>query len=216
MPEAERVKKKEGKKEEVEYNHALFAILRQKRKEMADEAGVPPYVIFSDRTLTEMAAYYPQSTASLLNISGVGQVKLVQYGDAFLEIIKAYSEKHGLKEKQKEAPREKSDSNRRYVIVAEAFNAGDAVDDLMRRYGVTVGTILDHLSRYLAAGNALRKDSDLQSLSSATPDQQQAVFTAFDELSPTYLKPIFDKMNGALNYDDLKILRLLYLISQQE
>jgi len=79
-----------------------------------------------------------------------------------------------------------------------------------------VGTILDHLSRYLAAGNALRKDSDLQSLTSATPDQQQAVFAAFDELSSTYLKPIYDKMNGALNYDDLKILRLLYLISQQE
>ena len=216
LQEAERVKKKEGKKEGIEYNHALFAILRQKRKEMADEAGVPPYVIFPDRTLTEMAAYYPQSTAGLLNISGVGQVKLVQYGDAFLDVIRAYSEKHGLKEKRKEAPREKSDSNRRYVIVAEAYNAGDTVDDLMRRYGVAVGTILDHLSRYLAAGNALRKDSDLQSLTSATPDQQQAVFAAFNELSSTYLKPIYDKMNGALNYDDLKILRLLYLISQQE
>jgi hypothetical protein len=79
-----------------------------------------------------------------------------------------------------------------------------------------VGTILDHLARYLAAGNALRKDSDLPSLSSATPDQQQTVFTAFDELSPTYLKPVFDKMNGALNYDELKILRLMYLISRQE
>jgi ATP-dependent DNA helicase RecQ len=216
LQEAERVKREGKKKEELEYNHALFAILRQKRKEMADEAGVPPYIIFSDRTLTEMAAYYPQSTASLLNISGVGQVKLHQYGDAFLEVTKAYSEKHGLKEKQKQATREKSDANRRYVIVAEAYNAGDTVEDLMRKYGVTVGTILDHLSRYLAAGNALRKDSDLQSLTSATPDQQQAAFAAFDELSPTYLKPIYDKMNGALTYDELKILRLMYLISNQE
>jgi ATP-dependent DNA helicase RecQ len=216
LQEAERVKREGKKKEELEYNHALFAILRQKRKEMADEAGVPPYIIFSDRTLTEIAAYYPQSTASLLNISGVGQVKLHQYGDAFLEVTKAYSEKHGLKEKQKQATREKSDANRRYVIVAEAYNAGDTVEDLMRKYGVTVGTILDHLSRYLAAGNALRKDSDLQSLTSATPDQQQAAFAAFDELSPTYLKPIYDKMNGALTYDELKILRLMYLISNQE
>jgi hypothetical protein len=87
---------------------------------------------------------------------------------------------------------------------------------LMSRYGVTVGTIIDHLSRYLAAGNALRKDSDLQSLTSATPDQQQAVFAAFDELSPMALRPIFDKMSGALTYDELKILRLMYLISNQE
>lgn len=216
LQEAERVRKKERKKEGIEYNHALFAILRQKRKEMADEAGVPPYVIFSDRTLTEMAAYCPQSTASLLNISGVGQVKLRQYGDTFLEVIKTYCEKHGLKEIRKEAPREKSDTNRRYFIVAEAFNAGETVEYLMRKYGVTVGTILDHLSRYLAAGNALRKDSDLQSLTSAMPDQQQAIFAAFDELSPTYLKPVYDKMNGVLNYDELKILRLMYLISNQE
>ena len=96
VQEAERVQKKGKRKEELEYNHALFALLRQKRKEMADEAGVPPYVIFSDKTLIEMAAYYPQSTESLLNISGVGQVKVRQYGESFLEVIEAYCEKHGL------------------------------------------------------------------------------------------------------------------------
>ncbi|MEW6085704.1 MAG: DNA helicase RecQ [Chloroflexota bacterium] len=98
VQEAERVRVK-GKKREVEYNHALFAILRQKRKEMADEAGVPPYVIFSDRTLTEMAAYYPQSHESLLKISGVGRAKLSQYGDAFLNVIKEYCVKHGIEER---------------------------------------------------------------------------------------------------------------------
>jgi len=225
VQEAERVKKEgktlaphasAGEKEEVEYNHALFAILRQKRKEMADEAGVPPYVIFSDKTLVEMAAYYPQSMTSLLNISGVGQVKARQYGETFLEVITAYCEKHGLREKQKEIVREKSDSNRRYVIVAEAYNSGETVQSLMERYHVTAGTILDHLARYLAAGNRLRDDADLQSLTSAAPEQQQAAFAAFDELGTFYLKPVFDKLNGALNYDDLKILRMMYLIAQQE
>ena len=85
-------------KQRSRYNRALFAILRQKRKELADEAGVPPYVIFSDRTLTEMAAYYPQSSKSLLNIAGVGQAKLEKYGEPFLEVLKSYCEKHGLKE----------------------------------------------------------------------------------------------------------------------
>lgn len=216
VQEAERVKVKGKKKEEVEYNHALFAILRQKRKDMADEAGVPPYVIFPDRTLMEMAAYYPQSHESLLKISGVGQAKLREYGDAFLEVVKNYCGKHGLKERQKETVRDKSDSNRRYVIVSEAYNAGETVQSLMERYRVTAGTILDHLARYLTAGNSLRNGDDLQSLSSATPEQQQATFAAFDELSPTYLKPVFDKLNGALNYDELKILRMLYLIARQE
>jgi ATP-dependent DNA helicase RecQ len=210
---AERVKKAGKRKEEIEYNNALFALLRQKRKELADEAGVPPYVIFSDRTLIEMAAYYPQSITHLLTISGVGQVKLRQYGEPFLEVIKTYCEKHGLKENPKEATREKSDSNRRYVIVAEAYNAGETIQSLMERYQVTAGTIIEHLSRYLAAGNKLRNDGDFGSLMSITLEQHQDAFSAFDELGLTFLKPVYDRLNGALNYDDLKILRLLYMIS---
>jgi ATP-dependent DNA helicase RecQ len=232
VQEAERVRTK-GTKEEVEYNHALFAILRQKRKDMADEAGVPPYVIFSDRTLTEMAAYYPQSSGSLLGISGVGQVKLEKYSNVFLEIIKSYCEKHGLKEvphpqsfsrkeKGAESPsplgrgaRGEGELSERTRMVAEAFNEGATMQTLMERHQVTMGTILEHLNKYLLASNKLRDDDDLHMLTSTTPDQQQAVFAAFDELGSTYLKPVFDKLNGTLNYDELKILRLLYLISRQ-
>ncbi len=209
----ERARKSGKGKVELEYNNALFAILRQKRKEMADEAGVPPYVIFSDRTLTEMAAYYPQSAESLLNISGVGQVKARQYGEAFLEVIQTYCEKHGLKEKQKETIRDKSDSNRRYFIVGEAYNAGETVQSLMKRYQVSVGTIVDHLTRYTSAGNSLRNSDELQSLTSATEEQKRAAFTAFDELSPTMLKPIYDRLDGTVGYDELKVLRILYMAS---
>lgn len=217
LQEAERVQRA-GKKgrEELDYNNALFAILRQKRKEMADEAGVPPYVIFSDRTLIEMAAYYPQSTGSLLDISGVGQVKLHQYGEPFLEVIKSYCEEHSLQERQKATTREKSDSNRRYVIVGELYNAGDTVQSLMERYHVTENTILKHLTRYLSSGNNLRNDEDLSELTSVTDEQKQAAFAAFDELSPTFLKPVYEKLEGLLNYDDLKILRMLYMISHQD
>lgn len=84
----------------------------------------------------------------------------------------------------------------------------------MERYHVTAVTILDHLTRYLAAGNKLRNGADLGALTSIAPEQQQAAFAAFDELSPTFLKPVYDRLNGALNYDDLKILRLLYMASR--
>ena len=81
-----------------EYNRALFALLRQKRKELADGEGVPPYVIFPDRTLVEMATFYPQKRASLLHISGVGKIKLERYGSDFVLVIRDYCVKHHLKE----------------------------------------------------------------------------------------------------------------------
>jgi ATP-dependent DNA helicase RecQ len=217
---AERVKKSRKKeKEEIEYNNALFALLRQKRKELADEAGVPPYVIFSDRTLVEMAAYYPQSITNLLNVSGVGQVKLRRYGDEFLEVIKAYCEKHGIAPHPHPSPRGRGvrgegELGERTRLIAESFNEGTSVEALMERHQVTRGTILEHLTKFAMAGNKLQNGADLQALTCATPEQQQVAFAAFDELSPTLLKPIRDRLNGALNYDDLKILRLLYMISQ--
>jgi ATP-dependent DNA helicase RecQ len=66
---------------------ALFERLRALRKTLADEAGVPAYVIFGDRTLVEMAARRPATRDELLDVSGVGLVKLDRYGDAFLELL---------------------------------------------------------------------------------------------------------------------------------
>lgn len=215
----ERAKKKDNQKE-LEYNHALFALLRAKRKKLADADGVPPYVIFSDRTLVEMAAYFPQSQASLLAISGVGQVKLNRFGDEFLDVIKPYCKKHKITEKAREtvlAKREKttkkaeSEVGMRTTLIAEAYNDGASVENLMERQHVTMGTIIDHLTKYALAGNRLRNGDEFQSLTSTSPENQQAAFAAFEELGTEYLKPAFDKLGGRVSYDELKILRLCYL-----
>ncbi len=67
---------------------ALFAQLRARRRELAAEQGVPPYVIFHDRTLAAMAAHRPLTPETMLQISGVGESKLARYGDAFLALIR--------------------------------------------------------------------------------------------------------------------------------
>jgi ATP-dependent DNA helicase RecQ len=212
---------KQANQDELEYNHALFALLRSQRKELADEAGVPPYVIFSDRTLVEMAAYYPQTEARLLDISGVGQVKARQYGAAFLALIREYCQKHKISEKarpasrKKESAAQKSEAGARSVLVGEAYQAGESLASLMERYKVTAGTIIDHLVRFSAAGNTLRAGEDLQALTKLSPLLQTTVFKAFAELGTDYLKPVFDRLNGTVNYDDLKILRLIYLTRSQ-
>ena len=68
-------------------DEALFESLRALRKRLAGDQGVPPYVVFGDATLVEMSQRKPASEAELLDITGVGQVKLERYGAAFLDII---------------------------------------------------------------------------------------------------------------------------------
>ena len=71
----------------AEEDRDLFEALRECRKQLADENAVPPYVIFHDATLMQMAAEKPSSDEALLEISGVGQIKLERYGPSFLEVI---------------------------------------------------------------------------------------------------------------------------------
>jgi len=73
---------------DLEHKDEHFEALRELRKEIADELGVPPYIVFSDKTLKEMASVLPQDDESFLDINGVGQVKLERYGKQFIEKIR--------------------------------------------------------------------------------------------------------------------------------
>ncbi|MFM2475792.1 DNA helicase RecQ [Celerinatantimonas sp. MCCC 1A17872] len=72
------------------YDKRLFALLRRLRKQLADEEEVPPFVVFNDASLIEMAQQLPTNERELLNISGVGHKKLERYGQAFLDAIIRY------------------------------------------------------------------------------------------------------------------------------
>ncbi len=92
-PRLKAVAKKAGKNRDLpgEADPALFQRLRLLRKELADAAGVPPFVIFGDATLVEMAARQPGSDEELLAVNGVGRVKLQRYGSLFLEAIRDHA-----------------------------------------------------------------------------------------------------------------------------
>jgi ATP-dependent DNA helicase RecQ len=75
-------------------DEALFRILRELRRRIAAEQGVPPYVVFTDRTLREMTRLLPANQAEMLRIGGVGENRLARYGAPFIEEIRAYSTKN--------------------------------------------------------------------------------------------------------------------------
>ena len=88
--EEEHVIYKKRRVSELDYDGVLFEKLRKKRKELADRGNMPPYIVFSDKTLIEMATFFPRTRESLLIIHGVGSVKYKKYGTAFLRIIDLY------------------------------------------------------------------------------------------------------------------------------
>ena len=86
------VKRKTIGREEPDYDMGLFELLRTMRKDIADRAGVPPFIIFHDRTLVELAAHRPESLDNLMEIHGVGKSKCEKYGSEILETVRRFSE----------------------------------------------------------------------------------------------------------------------------
>ena len=191
------------------YDSHLFEQLRTKRKEVADAERVPPYVIFSDRTLQEMATYFPHSEAAFESLHGVGQAKVGRYAAIFLPIIRAYCQERGLTENPKPVHRSISRPSRvRSREVGEQFQAGKSLTELMQAYGVKRQTILSHLDKYVQSGNPLPVER-LRAESGLSSETQKCVREAFDKLGMDFLRPVFETFNKTISYEELHLMRTI-------
>lgn len=200
-----------------EYDAALFGLLRERRMEVAEEQGVPPYVVFSDRTLVEMAVFFPQSAASFARMHGVGAFKLEKYAETFLPIIRAYCETNGIEEKVKPGrhrSRSSSGTGTRREQVVKAYNGGQSIAAIAQELGVQQRTVLNHLWRAAEGERALRADGFL-ALSQLEREEQERVLEAFAREGVEYLRPVYDALGGAVDYDELAVLRLYFASREQ-
>ena len=150
------------------FDHDLFEILRSSRKKLADDEGMPPYIIFHDSSLKDMATCFPQNLLDFRKISGVGENKLEKYGELFVKEITDYCEKHehipsfpvkeeasdnsktySLKEIQKIHPKayepwtEEEDDK----LFAE-YKSGKTIEELMEQFGRQRGGINSRLKKF--------------------------------------------------------------------
>jgi ATP-dependent DNA helicase RecQ len=199
------------------YDAGLFEELRKLRKMISDAEKVPPYVIFSDKSLSEMAMYFPQTQQELGRIYGVGESKLSRYGQKFLGVIRQYCQSHGLSSglSPVRRPTRKDGRISKHTLVGKAFNEGRRISDLAHSHGIKMSTIVSHLETYLTEGNRLLPESILVE-SKLHEKEQKAVLKAFVDLGPELLRPIYDRFDGKYDYDELRILRLHYLALKKE
>ena len=196
-----------------DYDKRLFERLKRKRKQVADNNKVPPFVIFSDKSLAEMATFFPQSRQTFLDISGVGRHKWTHYGHIFLPVIREYCQEHHIPEKRKHSVAKsssRSSGNRKYLQVGKRAEAGVSIEELAREFGVVKQTIIKHLYQYVSEGHHIPVDSLLNSVS-ASARQQREVMAAFNRLGRDFLSPVYKALNDKVTYHDLHLLRIYYV-----
>lgn len=160
----EAIVRKEVALESLAYEKELFGELKILRTEYARKVNVPPYVIFSDATLMELAAFLPENKIELRRISGFGEVKMARYGDDFLLVVTAYCKARGLTSKMAEKislrPRriKKERKSETKQETFKLFQKGKTVKEIACIRGFTASTIESHLAFFVGIGEIQVKD----------------------------------------------------------
>ncbi len=207
------VRKKEGlpgkepaDRSRLDYDRALFELLRDLRRTLAEERGVPPYVVFGDVSLVEMAYFLPQSREGFSRISGVGAAKLEEYGEVFVKHIREYAERHDLVEKEKPLERRRSRSVRRlgstYSKTLELFRQGLSIDEIATQRGLNPGTIVGHLERLAAHGEDISVGHLLD------PERFSDIKEEIERSETPRLAAILDALGDDYSYDEIRLARL--------
>lgn len=206
------------KVDQPDYDSDLFQLLRRQRKQLADARGIPPYAVFHDRTLMEMSARYPVTEEALMGIHGVGKAKRKKYGAGFLKLIRRYCKSEGiegLQGRQRSKVGGRSDKRRRFYQVGEAFNRGESIVSLMQKYDVKADTVIQNLEKYRQAGYRLQ-GGDVLAHTNLSEREVGAAVKAFETHGTGMLRPVYKALDGQLNYEHLRAVRLQFLIQKSE
>ena len=186
----------------------LFDKLRALRKEIADDRGVPPYVIFHDAVLREMASLCPLSPESFGRINGVGDRKRADLGDPFLAVIRPYAQEKSLPDRTTiPTRRERRGGVRRLgATIYETkrlLQEGLTVAEMSERRGLAWNTIAGHLERLVMAGETIDIDHLVP-----PPDRVAKIRSAFLRAESSLLAPVRELLGEDYSYQELRLARL--------
>jgi ATP-dependent DNA helicase RecQ len=192
----------------------LFDALRKLRREKADERGLPPFIIFGDATLRDMARRRPSSLTAMRHVHGVGDKKLSDYGNDFLNLILDHCREHGLtldtdaelsdsdagevEAPVEAAPAPKSNSATKSMANA-MFATGKSIEEVQQATGRARSTTTQYLADFILEHR----------ITDPSPWLDEGTFAricrAGLKVGTEKLKPIFDELGGEVPYDDIRL-----------
>lgn len=194
-----------------EEDERLFQLLRGLRKQFADDGGVPPFVIFSDATLREMARRAPRTRAEMLNVSGVGTAKFEKYGMAFLAVTRAAAAERGpsgAPSASREVRPAPSRGMTERVTLAPSLQETLALHRqgldpraIAKERGLAVGTVTTHLASLVLGGQI----EDLSGL--VHPETMERIRAIIGDGPVGPLGPLREQLGGDVPYEELHLAR---------
>lgn len=193
----------------------LFDVLRDLRREIAVARGLPPYLVFSDASLSEMAAMVPQDEVNFRKISGVGEQKWATFGQDFLDKIQEFVQRNPdfidnpLAQTSTPATIVKVEKKHTTTETLELWQQGLSIEEIAEKRFISPTTVINHIAQLIENGEKI----DIHQFITAKELQ-----TILNELShfeePYKLKEIFDYFDGTFTYDKIRLTIAYKKLSQ--
>ena len=190
----------------------LLSMLKDLRKSMSKKHKLPPYVIFQDISLEQMATMYPIDLQELQNIQGVGAGKAKRYGKEFCSLIKKYCDENGIERLEELRVRTVAKKSMLKVSIIQAIDRQIDLDDLAEAKGLDFSELLDEIEAIVYSGTKLNIDYFIEEV--IDDDHVDDIYDYFMESETDDLNVAQDELGEDYNEDEIRLVRIKFLSEQ--
>ena len=187
----------------------LYAMLKDLRKKVAKKSGLPPYVVFMDGSLEQMATVYPVTLEELQNIQGVGAGKARKFGKEFVELIKKHCEENEIERPEDLRVRTVAKKSMLKVKIIQSIDRQVALDDIANAQGLEFEELLDEVEAIVYSGTKLNIDYFLDEV--MDEDHVDDIFEYFRESDTDDLNVAMEELGDDYSEDEVRLVRIKFL-----
>lgn len=188
----------------------LLNLLKELRRKVAKEHNVPPYVIFQDPSLEEMATAYPITVDELAHISGVSKGKAIRYGTQFLKLIEEYVDENDIDRPEDFTMKSVANKSGLKIYIIQSIDRKLPIDDIARAKNVTQAELLHEIETIVLSGTKLDIDYYIRNV--MDDDTMEMIYDYFHEAETDSVDEAFAELSDeGISAEEIQLVRLKFL-----
>lgn len=192
------------------YDPVLFEILKNLRKTIAKQKNLPPYVIYQDPSLEEMATVYPTTKEQLANINGVGQGKVFKYGRPFIEAIAKYVEENNIETAADVVVKSSVNKSKIKIFIIQQIDRKIDLDEIAQAKNISMTDLMEEIEHICYSGTRLNLDYYINQVMDR--DRQEDIKEYFMGADNDNIKIAIDSLGeDEYSEEELRLVRIKFL-----
>ncbi|WP_291725472.1 DNA helicase RecQ [Bernardetia sp.] len=191
------------------HDPVLFDLLKKLRKKIAKERGFPPYVIFQDPSLEEIATVYPTTKDELAQINGVGMAKVEKFGKAFLEAINKYVEENEIETNSEVLVKQTANKSKVKIFIIQQIDRMIDLEEIAEAKGMKVAELISEIEHICYSGTKLNLDYYIDNIMDY--DRQDEIYEYFMEAETDSITAAMEEFEDEYGEDELRLMRIKFL-----